>query len=372
MAERPRVLVVIPHLGGGGAERVAALLACGLPAARYDVHLALVTEREASSLPCGVAVHALGARRVRAGTLPLLGLVRRLRPDVILSGIAHLNFLVLLLRPSFPAGTRVLVRQDCTVSDLLTQGGLPWYTRRLYRWLYPRADRVVCQSKAMAVDLAAELGMDEARLAVLANPVEVEAIREAVLQASRAEAGMDGAGLRLLAAGRLTRQKGFDLLLKATAEVRGAFPEVKLTIAGAGPEEAALRAQCRRLALEPEVEFAGRLASMTEAFAAADLFVLSSRYEGMPNVLLEAAAAGLPLVALPGSGGVVDLLRGQPGAWLAEEISASALARALGAALGAIRPGERFDHAWIEDFRAERAVAGFAELIDAVLAEARP
>jgi glycosyltransferase involved in cell wall biosynthesis len=74
----------------------------------------------------------------------------------------------------------------------------------------------------------------------------------------------------------------------------------------------------------------------------ATLFVLPSRHEGMPNALLEAAAAGLPLVATPASGGVVDLLRGRPGAWLAKEISAKALAVAIIAALEAIRPGERF------------------------------
>jgi len=104
MAQGLRILLLIPHLGGGGAEQVIALLARGLSRQKYDVHLGLVTESDAgpNDLPPWVTVHPLGARRVRAGAIRLLRLVWRLKPDVILSGMAHLNFLVLLLRPFFP------------------------------------------------------------------------------------------------------------------------------------------------------------------------------------------------------------------------------------------------------------------------------
>jgi glycosyltransferase involved in cell wall biosynthesis len=82
-------------------------------------------------------------------------------------------------------------------------------------------------------------------------------------------------------------------------------------------------------------------------FKGATLFVLPSRYEGMPNALLEAAAAGLPLVSTPASGGVVDLLTGRQGAWLATEISASALTDALEKALENLHPGDRFRHGFL-------------------------
>ena len=82
------------------------------------------------------------------------------------SDLAHLNFLVLLLRPFFPSGTRVLVRQNGTVSAALAFGDLPSYTRLLYRLLYRRADRVICQSQAMADDLAREAWVAAVRLTV--------------------------------------------------------------------------------------------------------------------------------------------------------------------------------------------------------------
>ncbi len=347
MNQRIRVLLVIPHLGGGGAEQVTALLARGLSPEKYDVHLGLVTQAQAEDepLPPWVTVHGIGARRVRAGALRLLALVRRLRPDVVLSGMAHLNFLVLLLRPLFPRGTRVLVRQNATVSADLASGRLPFYTRLLYRLLYPLADRIICQSQAMADDLTGEVGIGPELVTVLPNPIDFEGIRAGLHKPYN----WSGPGPHLLAVGRLAPEKGFDLLLKALAEIRREFPRADLVIAGAGPEDGELRQRCRSLGLDDAVVFAGHVSRPYRFFAGASLFVLSSRHEGMPNALLEAAAAGLPLVALPASGGVVDLLRSCPGAWIAPEISAVSLAGALTEALLALKPGMRFRHPFVAD-----------------------
>jgi glycosyltransferase involved in cell wall biosynthesis len=371
MHQRPRVLLLIPHLGGGGAEQVTALLARGLCGRKYELHLGLVTQAVAgpAHLPPQVTVHALGAKRVRAGALRLLRLARRLKPDVILSGMARLNFLVLLLRPFFPPGTRVLVRQNETVSAALAFGGQPGYTRLLYRLLYRHADRVICQTPAMVKDLTAELGIPEERLAVLPNPVDVDEIRAAI---DKNPGLWTGPGPHLLAVGRLSREKGFDLLLQALVTMRERFPSAELVIAGAGPEEAALKTECRELGLETAVRFAGYVEHPAAYFPGASVFALPSRHEGLPNALLEAAAGGLPIVALPASQGVVELLRGQPGTWLAPEISSAALAGTLLAALELLRPGERFAHAFIEEFRIDRAIHGYEELIDAVLKRRRP
>jgi glycosyltransferase involved in cell wall biosynthesis len=283
--------------------------------------------------------------------------------------MAHLNFLVLLLRPFYPQKTAVLVRQNGTVSAALAFGGFARYTRLLYRRLYPRADWVICQTGAMAQDLVAELGIREDRLAVLPNPVEVDEIRRAT---DCSESQWTGPGPHLLAVGRVSREKGFDLLLRAFASVLEHFPNADLVIAGKGPEEAPLKAQCRQLGLDASVCISGHVPHPSVYFPGATLFVLSSRHEGLPNALLEAAAAGLPIVALPASGGVVDLLRGQPATWLAANISAGALATSLLAALETLLPVERFDHAFVEQFSIERAIPAYQQLIDATLKEAQP
>jgi len=364
---RPKILLLIPHLGGGGAERVAALLAQNLPAEKYELHLGVITQSATNEeLPASVHLHTLGARRVRAAAFRLLRLVWQQKPELILSGMAHLNFLVLLLRPFFPPGTRVLVRQNGTISATLASGGVPGYTRLLYRLLYRRADGVICQTQAMADDLALELGVPGDRLAVLPNPVDVEEIRTSISTIPRPQTSP---GPHLLAVGRLSPEKGFDLLLKAMVSVRTKFPDTSLLIAGAGPEEAALKAECHALGLDATVHFAGYIDRPWTLFPAATLFVLPSRHEGLPNALLEAAAGGLPIVDLPASGGVVELLRDQPGVWLASEITANALSASLLTALRALRPGERFAHAFVEAFCIDRAIQAYERLIDQTLAK---
>jgi glycosyltransferase involved in cell wall biosynthesis len=332
-----------------------------LPDQKYDVHLGVISwsTHPSAALPPSVTVHRLGARRVRHAILPLLRLVRRLQPDVILSGMAHLNFLVLLLRPLFPSRTCVLVRQNATVSTDLRLARLPICTRLLYRMLYRAADRVVCQTPAMAADLAEQSGIRNDLIKVLPNPVDLN-----VVPASATSHHWSGKGPHLLAIGRLSDEKGFDLLLGALASVRISFPSAELTILGEGPASASLRQLCRSLHLEGSVHFPGYVPRPELYFPGATLFVLSSRREGMPNALLEAAAGGLPIAALPSSEGVVDLLDRKPGVWLAPEISCRALTRTLLLALHPLQPGQRFIHSWVEPFAMRSAIRGYEALID--------
>jgi glycosyltransferase involved in cell wall biosynthesis len=270
----------------------------------------------------------------------------------------------------------VWIRQNATASSTLEFGGLPWYTRSLYRLLYPRADRILCQTNAMARDLSALLGAKAGPLddratdnvtrliTVLPNPVDVERIRA---EATQTNSLWKGSGPHLLAVGRLSPEKGFDLLLRAFFKVSLLFPHADLTLVGAGHEEATLRSLAAELGVSTAVHFTGQVDSPAAFFSEAAAYVLASRHEGLPNALLEAAAGGLPIVALPSSQGVVELLEGQPGVWLAKTISADALSATLITALQHIHAAQRFPHPFIEQFRLERSISTFQQLIDSEL-----
>ncbi|WP_058185677.1 glycosyltransferase [Terracidiphilus gabretensis] len=365
------VLFLIPHLGGGGAERVTANLVCGLPEGRFRVHLGLVTGLAAQAidgvekLPPNVMVHALGATRVRSAMWPLLRLVWRLKPDLIFSNMFHVNFLVLLLRPFFPRRTRCIIRQNQMTS---AETGTGDFTRRLYRALYPRADKVVCQSEAMAKEMRVLIGTAE-NLRVLPNPVLPNSAPEGGKSfAPVCENLWRDSGPRFLAMGRLTHQKGFDMLLPAFQQVLRSYPTAELAILGQGPEDAALKTMSRELGIEEHVHFAGYVTNPQAWFAGATAFIMSSRHEGISNALLEAAAAGLPIVTTPALGGIAELLTGQPGAWITREISTQAIVESLIFALESIAPGERFSHLWLQDYRMENAIPRFESLINEVLA----
>ena len=219
--------------------------------------------------------------------------------------------------------------------------------------------------QAWRKDLARTLSIAEEQITVVPNPVDIDAIRAAT---RRRQKMAPPSFPHLLAIGRLNAVKGFDLLLDALAIVKSSYPGARLSIVGSGPQEAFLKTMCACLGLASSVRFLGEVPQPANCFADATLFVLSSRHEGMPNALLEAAAGGLPLVALPASGGVVDLLQNQPGAWLASEVSSAALAESLLAALQVLEPGKRFVHNFIEPFRLENSILAYEELIDTTLA----
>jgi glycosyltransferase involved in cell wall biosynthesis len=362
-SSRAKVLLLIPHLGGGGAEHVAETLARSLSRRKYEVHLGLVTK-----VDCDLAepsrienIHKLNTSRIRHSSLKLLHLIWKLRPSVILSGMAHLNLLVLILRPALPRKTRVLIRQNGKLSATLATSPGPRLSRFLYGVAYRHADIVICQSESMKQEIQREFRVDDAKLAVLPNPVDSLHIRRAV------EISDDDPiefARYLLAIGRLVHEKGFDILLQAFSNLSSRFARTELTILGSGPCEASLKRQSEKLGITKRVHFPSHVSNPARYFRSTSLFVLSSRTEGIPNALLEAASAGLPIVATPASTGLVALLAKREGVWLARDVSAGSLGLVLETALSVIKPGQRCAHKWIEPFELAHAIPAYEAVID--------
>ena len=326
-----RVAFVLPYFDGGGSQRVALNLLRGLPRERFAPELVMFDARGPlrELAPADAPILDLGGPRLRSVALRLLKALRARRPDVLFSTFGYVNLALLALRPLLGFRPRLVIREGNTPSESLPRLAFGSVMAAGYRLLYRRADCVICQSRLIADELQARYGVPAERLAHLANPIEEAEIRRRAEPAVR----HPGPGLRFVAAGRLTAQKGFDRLL----EMMAATPEsAHLTILGEGAEEAALRAQARRLGVEERVLFAGFVADPWPRFAGADAFLLPSRWEGMPNAALEALACGVPVIATPEAGGFREV---------AEEAAAGAatLAEAgpaFTAAMLAARPHE--------------------------------
>ena len=356
---------MIPHLGGGGSERVIETLARSLNPDKYDIHLALITRSPHNSrvFPASSTIHELRATRVRHSAFKLLRLIWRLRPSLVLSGIAHLNLLILSLRSLFPPQTKIMIRQNGALSATLAVHRRHRLAHNAYSLSYRRADMVISQTESMARELQRELHLSPHKSVVLANPIDLEHIRLPIPPAS-AELNR----LTLLSMGRLVPEKGFDLLLEAFASLSAPFQSSELIIAGTGPEQSALQQQATALCIHHRVHFTGHVSDPVIRFPHTSLFVLSSRTEGLPHALLEAAAAGLPIVATPCSAGLADLLRNRECVWLASDESPDALRIALEQALTVIRPGQRHHHRWIEPFDLSQAIPAYENAIDCAIA----
>lgn len=327
-AGRKKLLFLIPTLTGGGAERVVVTLLQHLDRSRFELALAVVDTRDAAfrdEVPADVEFIDLGCRRVRHALPKLVRLLWRRRPDVVMSTLGHLNLALAMVRPLLPGSTRYVARETTVVSNGIAGYSRPQLWAWAYRRFYGRLDRVVCQSLGMRDDLVQNFGLEAKRTVIIHNPVDRRRIAAALADAGQTTTppGL----LRVVAAGRLSAEKGFDLLLDALALSRRR--DLHLTILGEGPLRAELNARAEALGIAERVHFAGFVRNPYPTLSAADLFVLSSRYEGFPNVVLEALACGTPVVATPAPGGVREILDGVAGCIVADEVSAPALAAAL-------------------------------------------
>jgi glycosyltransferase involved in cell wall biosynthesis len=319
---------------GGGAERVILTVVRHLDKDRFAVALAVIDGRDsvfASDLPDTVEVLVLKCTRVRYAVGALIRLIWKRRPDVVFSVLGHLNLVMALIKPLLPRATKLIARETVVVSSTLADNYFSGFWRLAYRLFLPRCDAIVCQSRDMKNDLISDIGLSKDNLVVVQNPVDVERIRE-LSRASipPAFAGVppnDASRIQLVAAGRLVWQKGFDLLIEALAIL--ANPRYHVTIIGQG----ILRDDLERLAGEfgvaSQVNLIGFQNNPYPFFRAANAFVLSSRFEGMPNVILEALACGTGVIALPAPGGINELLEGRPRCAVATSVTARSLAEAL-------------------------------------------
>ncbi|MGE5324047.1 MAG: glycosyltransferase [Actinomycetota bacterium] len=296
---RKRVLFIVPAFtrGAGGAERVITTVLRHLDRSDLECHLAAVQSGTEflKDLPDGIIIHKFGASRMRYAVPRMVGLIRRIKPETVVSTVVYANVLLILARPFLPRNTRLVIREATTPGGFLKyEATHPALWKFFYRHVYPHADRIICLTDSMQQEFRDRFRIPAEKLVRIYNPVDEASVRD---YAGAKNNPYQGDGPNIVAAGRLRREKGFDLLIDALSRVRRHIPGAQLTILGEGPEGPELRRQACALALEPAVHFAGFQQNPWTYFAHADLFVLPSRLEGMPNALLEALALGTPVVA---------------------------------------------------------------------------
>jgi glycosyltransferase involved in cell wall biosynthesis len=299
------VLQVIPTLDRSGAEKQMVLLAEGLPRDRFRVEVAALTRRgplEADLRAAGVEVTTI-AKRYKVDPLALARLVRLMKAkrfDVVQTWIFAANTYGRLAARA--AGVPVVVTAEMAV-DLWKGKGQLAIDRRLAGW----TDRVVGNSNAV-VAFYRKAGIPEARLAMIPSGIGDEEPPAVDPKAVRADLGWPEGAPLVLFAGRLAAQKGVDDLLAALDLVRHVRPDVRTLIVGDGPLRGRLEETAHAFNLDRQVRFLGHRDDVPRLMAAADLVVLPSLYEGLPNVVLEAMRSRKPVVATaaPGTTEVVD------------------------------------------------------------------
>ncbi|MDR7921524.1 glycosyltransferase [Thermosynechococcus sp. HY213] len=314
---RSRIAIFLPSLAGGGAERVMVTLANGFAARGYAVDLVLASAvgPYLKDVAPAVRVVDLRAGRVIKALWPLVRYLRCERPLAMLSAMNHANVVAILARRLAAASTRLVVSERTTISvEVARARGLA--ARAVYALvprLYPKADGIVAVSRDAARDLERFAKLPAGSVRAIYNPFDLERIERLAHEPVPHPWLQPGQVPVVLAIGRLTEEKNFTALLQAFAQLR-ARRDARLLILGEGELREELEQLSHALGLGSDVlQMPGFVANPFAYLSRAALFVLSSRWEGLPGVLIEAMACGTPVVSTDCPSGPREIL--EDGRW---------------------------------------------------------
>ncbi len=313
---KQKIALFLPSLRGGGAERMMTNLARGLSeqGLKVDLVLAKAEGPYLSQVPPEVRVVDLHSDRVLRSLPELVRYIRRERPEAILSALDHANVVTIWARKLSRVRCRVVVSVCSTLSraiahDADLRGRL---IPNLIGIFYPWADEVVTVSSGVADDLAKTTGLQRERIQVIYNPVVTPDLIEKAKESLENPWFAPGEPPVILSVGRLTKAKDHPTLIRAFARVRREH-SARLMILGEGEDRPKLEALIRELDLEEDVSLPGFVDNPYAYMARASVFVLSSAWEGLPSVLIEAMAVGTPVVSTDCPSGPAEILEG--GQW---------------------------------------------------------
>jgi glycosyltransferase involved in cell wall biosynthesis len=307
-----KICVVIPSLAGGGAERVAVTVLSALDPSRYERVLYLFSGEGVyfDRLDPGVQVVVAKQRSWQARMRELARFLRAARPDIVMPFLSY--FITASAARWAGSRARIVFNQGTPTTGFLNDPDFSWrgpVRRRVFaavtRFFYTRADAVVVTSEGVGNDLVTRYGVPREKIRVLHNPVDLSAITHLATE-SIADAVLPPTRPVIVSAGRLAAVKNYPLLIDAVSELSKHIP-VDTWILGDGDERERLARRAVGKGLQDSVWFLGFQTNPWRFIARASAFVLTSTYEGFGNVLIEAMACGVPVVATR-SPGTVEII----------------------------------------------------------------
>ncbi len=298
---RKKIVFILPNLRQGGAERIVTNIINSLDSTQYDPIL-LLLEKDGyylELLNSEVKVIDLKTTRIRNSIFKILKSLRRIQPDIVFSGYGEINALLSAFIPFFPK-IKFVARETNVVSQHVTRPAIKFWYR-----FYSNYHKIVAQSQDMQEDLIENWGISPDKITRIANPVNIDFITQNKEAFYPKEYEEFPDYKKVVAIGNISYRKGFDNLLKVFAHLKN--EPIALFILGEGPQMEEFQNYKKNENLD-KVHFFGKVDNPYPYLKNADLFVLSSRYEGFPNVLLEAGACGTYSLANNCPGGIDEII----------------------------------------------------------------
>jgi len=363
-----KIAFFAPDLGGGGAEHIIAHLANGMAARGCEVDVVLLVAAGVylGALSPEVRVVDLHSRRTATGVWPLVRYLRRRRPDVVLSAHAHSSVASLLARRLARVATTCVVptvQTSHSKAAALCKGLRDRLVRASLGWSHSWADAIVACSGGVADDFVHVSGLPRDRVRVIYNPIVTPQLKEMAAQPVDHPWFAPGQPEVVLGVGRFSAPKDFPTVVKAFALLRKKR-DLRLTILGEGTERSSLERLVADLGLTQHVSLPGFAQNPFGYLDKAAVFVFSSLWEGLPTVLVEALALGVPIVATDCDCGPREILQGGRYGRLVPVGDAEAMARALDETLSQPRPEVSEDY--LRQFTLEAVVDKYLQLFEEI------
>lgn len=353
--EHPQVAFFLPDLRGGGAEKVLTTLANELARQGLKVDFVLVKAIGVNikNLSGDVKVVNLEAVNTYLSLLKLIRYFQQRRPAVFISSLDLTNIIAIIARRLSGLKTRLLIRIENMVSSQKRSFGKKGVEKFLLSHLYPWADGVITVSRSVADDITVYAGISTSKIHTIYNPV----ITPELLLRSKDVAihpwFQNDSIPVILGTGRLTEQKDFKTLIAAFAILRREL-EVRLIILGEGDERLELESLAQKLGVDRDVDLHGYVENPYPYMKQADVFVLSSAWEGLPTVLIEALACGCSVVSTDCPGGIREILSDGVYGELVPVASSLAMAEAIRKVI--LNEKRVVDPSWLDQFSLEQVV----------------
>ena len=291
-----RIVFIEHSFDGGGAEKVSAILMRFLCKEGHDVHLVLVGDTGSLSflIPEAAKVHTLGIKHTRNAFLKLALKIREIKPDVVYSSLARTTILSVFAQIFFKS--KIVARYPSMPEMEKKDGSLSGWRYFLMKLFYKRVDIIIAQTDEMKHDLENCYAIDPSKIVVIHNPVDAEYLDSCVAEK---ENPFSKDELNIVSIGTVYPVKGYDVLIQALKIVKEKRKKVVLHIIGSDYKGymTELINLINILELKENVRFTGFMRNPYIMLKYSDLFVLSSRREGLPNVILEAQYFGKPVIA---------------------------------------------------------------------------
>ena len=364
-SESGRIALFLYSLDGGGAEGVMANLACNFVKRGLKVDLVLVRAKGPFLSQLSPEVHVVELKASKTLTcLPdLIRYLRREKPAVMLSTMHYANEMALWAKQLSRTSTKVFVTEQNTVSLYARQT-----SRKVEKWtplsaklFYPWADGIIACSHDVAKDLSQVTGLPLKSIQVIYNPVLTPELAAKAAEPIDHPWFAPGEPPVILGAGRLVGQKDFATLIRSFAIVRQSRPARLMILGGNAGSGPTLEALVKELELTDDVVMPGFKENYFAYLAKADVFVLSSRWEGLPTVLIHAMAVGAPIVSTDCKSGPAEILDQGKYGTLVPVGNPEAMAEAILKTLAG--ETKRADSDWLSQFNVDTVTNQYLEFL---------